>query len=135
MATTTSTPELTITRTATHEDAQLLVQLLGTPMAQRATDGLELLHDYRNPPTYEQFAADHPRGSEGARCVHALLNLNEMIGTFVKNDLLDRDLVYDLLWVAGAWDRCRSIALHFREESGNAEIYANFERLAAGQPD
>jgi len=128
-----TTADLSVTRTATREDAQLLVQLMSTPVAERAADGMEVLFGYKTPPTYEQFSADHPRGSEGARAVNALLNMNETIGTFVKNGLLDRDLVYDLLWVSGAWQRCKNIALYYRKQSGNAEIYANFERLAAGQ--
>ena len=59
--------------------------------------------------------------------------MSETVATFVKQGLLDKGLVYDLLWVSGAWQRCKAIALHERERSGSAEMYANFERLAAGQ--
>ncbi len=130
-----SARDLTVTRTATRQDAELLVQIMSTPVAERASDGMELLFGYDKPPSYEQFSKDHPRGSDGSRCVNAVLNFNETIGTFVKNGLLDKDLVYDLLWVAGAWERCKAIALHHREESGEPKIYENFEWLATGQKD
>jgi len=134
MATTTSsTTGLSITSTATQQDAQLLVSMFNGPLALRAQDGLTTLYGYDEPPTWEQFDRDHPHGTEEARCVSALLNLNEEIATFVKHGLLDRDLVFDLLWVQGAWERCASIALHYRETAGEPEIYANFERLAMAQ--
>lgn len=134
MATKTAVPDLQVTSTATVQDAQLLVSIFNGPLAMRAQDGLTALYAYDAPPTWEQFDRDHPRGSDAARDVSALLNLNEEIATFVKQGLLDRGLVYDLLWVKGAWELCRAIALHYRETSGNAEIYANFERLATAQP-
>lgn len=135
MATRTTRPTagLSVTSTATAQDAQLLVSIFNGPLAMRAQDGLALLYTYNQPPAWEQFDADHPGGSEGARNVSALLNLNEEIATFVKHGLLDRDLVFDLLWVKGAWDRCGQIAMHYRDAAREPEIYANFERLAAAQ--
>ena len=130
---TTTQSDLTVTTRATQADAQLLVSLMSTPGALRAMDGMDLLWGYDTAPTWEQFDADHPHGSEGARAVNATLGINETIGTFVKQGLLDRGLVYDLYWIAGVWDRCRAIALHFREVSGVPEMYENFEALAAGQ--
>jgi len=134
MATTTPTAAgLSITSTATQQDAQLLVTIFNGPLALRAQEGLQLLYGYDDPPTWEQFDRDHPRSSEGAGHVQSLLNLYEEIATFVKHGLIDRDLVFDLLWVEGAWQRCANLARHFRETAGEPEIYANFERLAAAQ--
>lgn len=134
MTTTSSTTDLRITSTATMQDAQLIMSILNGPLAMRALDGLQALSMYDAPPTWEQFDADHPQDTATAGDVTALLYINETVGTFVKQGLLDRGLVYDLLWVKGAWDRVKGIALHQREKAGNAEIYANFERLAAAQP-
>jgi hypothetical protein len=132
MATKTMPHDLTIMTHATHQDALLLVEIFNGPLGLRAADGMNLLWGYDKPPTYEQFIKDHPQGSEGQRDVNAVLNVNETIATFVKQGLLDRGLVYDLLWVAGAWDRCKAIALHYRKQSV-PEMYENFEALAAGQ--
>ena len=125
--------DLTITTHATQQDATLLVQLLNGPLGLRSIDAMALLGAYPSPPTYAKFIKDHPVGSDGNQAVQGLLTMGETIATFVKQGLLDRGLVYDLLWVSGAWDRCKSIALHERERAGVSEIYANFERLADGQ--
>jgi hypothetical protein len=50
----------------------------------------------------------------------------------VKNDLLNRDLVYDWLWVAGAWERVGPAAKRAREKAGVPNLYENFEALAVG---
>jgi hypothetical protein len=75
--------------------------------------------------------------AEGANAldpeVQAVLTWHETIGTLVKNHLLDRDLVYDWLWVAGSWDRVGPAALKARELAGVPELFANFEELAKGQ--
>jgi len=133
MATKAMPHDLTITTHATQQDANLLVQLLNGPLGLRAVDAMALLGAYDSPPTYAQFIKDHPVGSAGNQAVQGLLTVSETIATFVKQGLLDKGLVYDLLWVNGAWERCKNIALHDRERAGVAEIYANFERLAAGQ--
>jgi hypothetical protein len=65
--------------------------------------------------------------------VHTLLIFHETIGTLVKNDLLDRVLVYDWLWVSGTWGRVAPAALRLREETGVPGLYENFEALAQGQ--
>ena len=46
--------------------------------------------------------------------VQTILVFHETVGTLVKNDLLDRDLVLDWLWVSGAWDRVGTAALEAR---------------------
>jgi hypothetical protein len=65
--------------------------------------------------------------------VQAMLFFNETVGTLVKNDLLDRDLVYDWLWVAGSWERVGPAANRAREKAGVPQLFENFEALAAGQ--
>jgi hypothetical protein len=65
--------------------------------------------------------------------VGAVLGFNETIATLVKNGLLDRELVYDWLWVSGAWQRVGPAALRAREKAGVDYLYENFESLAAGQ--
>ena len=133
MATKTIANDLSITSHATQQDAQLLVTINNGPQAQKAAIGGELLWEYDSAPTWKQFAKDHPVGSDGRRAVVALMDQFEMIGTFVKQGLLDRGLVNDLCWAKGAWDKCEHLAMHYREHDGNTEIYANFERLADGQ--
>lgn len=64
--------------------------------------------------------------------VQTALIFFETVGTLVKNGLLDRDLVYDWLWVAGVWERLAPAATRAREQS-TPQMFENFEALAAGQ--
>ena len=106
------------------DDATLLVELakwgamVGLPEASRRV-----------------FADDFDPESADAldESVQTMLFFNETVGTLVKNDLLDRDLVYDWLWVNGSWDRVGPAARRAREKAGVPALYENFEALAAGQ--
>ena len=76
---------------------------------------------------------DPEKAELGDPDVRLVLGWFETVATLVKNDLLDRDLVYDWLWVAGPWDRVGPAALRAREATGVAYLYENFEALAEGQ--
>jgi hypothetical protein len=131
MATRTVTKgDLSVTTTSRIDQANLLVSILNGPSGERGADGMDVLMSYPKPPTFEQFDKDHPRGSEGARNVRALLMTGEAVATFVKQGILDQDLVFDLLWISGSWARVKNIALHFRKEAGDPAIYENYEALA-----
>ena len=88
------------------EDATLVIELakwgsmIGVPEASEA-----IWADDFDPETAE---ARDPH-------VRTMLAWYETIGTLVKNGLLDRDLVYDWLWVAGMWQRVGPAALRARE--------------------
>jgi hypothetical protein len=75
-----------------------------------------------------------PEAAEaGDPAVQTLLIFNETVGTLVKNGLLDRELVYDWLWVAGTWSRVAPAAKRARERAGVTALFENYEALAAGQ--
>ena len=108
----------------TREDAALIVELakwgsmIGLPEASRTI-----------------FSDDFDRDSAEALDPHiqTILVFHETVGTLVKNELLDRDLVLDWLWVSGAWDRVGTAALQAREHAGVPELWENFEALAGSQ--
>jgi hypothetical protein len=107
----------------TRDDAMLMVELakwgsmIGLGDASRA-----IFADDFDPETAE--ASD--------QAVQTHLFFNETIGTLVKNGLLDRDLVYDWLWVDGVWGRIGPAALRSREKTV-PQMFENFEALAVGQ--
>jgi hypothetical protein len=108
----------------THQDAVLIVELAQWgAMSGLADAGGKIFSD--------DFDPDKAELSDPA--VRIVLGFNETVATLVKNDLLDRDLVYDWLWVAGSWERVGPAALRARERAGVAILYENFEALAAGQ--
>jgi hypothetical protein len=107
-----------------HNDAMLMVELAKWgAMIGLADASREIYAD--------DFDPDGVEVTDPAVQTH--LVFHETIGTLVKNGLLDRDLVYDWLWVAGAWDRVGPAARRAREQVGVAQLYENFEALAAGQ--
>ena len=106
------------------EDAALIVELakwgsmIGLPEAGRTI-----------------YSDDFDRESAEALDPHVqtILVFHETVGTLVKNDLLDRDLVLDWLWMAGSWDRVGPAAERARKQTGAPNLYENFEMLAAQQ--
>jgi hypothetical protein len=108
----------------TREDATLIVELakwgamIGLPEASRRI--------YADDFDVEGADALDPD-------VQTVLVFHETIGTFVKNHLLDRELVYDWLWVSGSWDRVGPAARAAREHAGVPRVFENFEALAEGQ--
>lgn len=108
----------------TREDAALIVELakwgsmIDLPAASRV-----IFADDFDPESAD--ALDEP--------VQTVLVFHETVGTLVKNELLDRDLVHDWLWVSGAWARVAPAALEAREAAGAPELWENFEALAQGQ--
>jgi hypothetical protein len=108
----------------TREDAALIVELakwgsmIGLPEASRT-----VFADDFDPESAD--ALDHH--------VQTMLIFHETVGTLVKNQLLDRDLVLDWLWVSGAWARVAHAALEARAHADVPELWENFEALAQGQ--
>jgi hypothetical protein len=133
----TQAKDLTLTTSPSQADAQLMVQLAQLSQAMRIDHGGALLHKHyrqaNTPLSYEAFQAAYPDGDADGTAILNVLAWNETVGTLVKQGLLDRGLVLDWLWVAGAWERCRAIALGQRAEMGLPEIWENFEALAASQ--
>ena len=108
----------------TREDAALLVQIMQLMAAIDSDHAMEEIWA----DDYDPAAAD--TSSKGVRrtCFQF-----ETIGTFVKNDLLSRELVEDLIWVEGIWNKVGPAALRMREESGEPRLFENFAALAKHQ--
>jgi hypothetical protein len=106
------------------EDATMMIQLAqwGTALGLDAAVAAVWADDF-DPDTAD--ARDEP--------IRKILMFNETVGTLVKNGHLDRELVYDWLWVAGAWSKVGPAAIRARETAGVPQIYENFEALAEGQ--
>jgi hypothetical protein len=108
----------------TQEDARLMVELA----MWGATMGIDEASRTIYSDDFDPEAAD-PLDPN----IQKVLVFHETIGTLVKNDLFDRDLVYDWLWVKGSWDRVGPAALRAREKAGSSALWENFEALAEGQ--
>jgi hypothetical protein len=107
-----------------HDDAMLLIEIAKWGAMIGVADAGRAIWD-------DDFDPDGAEANDSS--VRTVLMFNETIGTLVKNDLLNRDLVYDWLWVAGTWERLGPAALRAREKAGVPQLFENFEALAAGQ--
>jgi len=79
-----------------HDDAMLMVELAKWGTMSGLPEGWTMIFA-------DDFDPDAVEAADPA--VRAQLYFHETVGTLVKNGLLDRDLVYDWLWVSGVWDR------------------------------
>jgi hypothetical protein len=105
------------------DDGALMVQLLQWATTLNLYDaGNAVLAPDFNPES--AHAADHAVGS--------LLTFGEGVGTLVKHDLLDRDLVLDMWAIRSVWKRLESVVRRERERIGEPKLYENFEALASG---
>ena len=108
---------------ATQADAKLMMQILQWSTQSGAMDSMLTLMS----PAFDPASA-----KADDREVFLNLMMGETIGTFVKQDLLDKDLVTDL-WAPGIlWERVGPAALRQREEYGVPALWENFELLAKG---
>jgi Domain of unknown function (DUF4760) len=106
---------------AKHEDAMLVVELsrwstelgLDKAMKEIFSDGFS--------------AGDGSSDNESARTV---LNFCETVGSLVKHNLLDWDLLSDLFWIDGMWKRVEPFARFARQRTGEPRLYEHFEALA-----
>src|SRR3954452_6940350 len=106
----------------THEEATLLMRVAQYATGVGFQEGTKAIFaEHFNP---EAVDARDPH-------IYPILTVGEMLGTFVKNDLLSRELVLDLFWVSGLWARVGPAALKAREGAGEPRLFENFEALAA----
>ena len=107
---------------ATHDDAVLMVELAKWgAMIDLGGAARAIFAD--------DFDVEGAQASEPA--VQTVLQFYETLGTLVKNGLLNRELVLDWVWVAGAWSRVGPAAKRARERASLPALYENFEALAA----
>lgn len=121
-----------MSESAAREEATLLTSVIAMAQQAGSQPGVEVLMSYAEPPSKERLESDHPEGSDGLRGVHALLMLGETVGAYVKHGALSVELVNDVLWLSGMWDRAERYVKDIRAQYGEDTLYENFE-LAARQ--
>jgi hypothetical protein len=106
---------------ATYDDAALVVQLVRWGTELGLSDAIH---------TLLSEAFDPSVVSTNDVAVRKVLEFGEVVGTLVKQNILNRELVLDLWWAAGAWERVSTAAENERERLGQPRLYENFEALA-----
>ena len=110
---------------ATREDATLLVQIMQWAAISGLDEALGKIFS-------DDFDPETAKANDPA--VRKVLNLGETVGTFVKQGLLDRDLVHDLWAMQLTWKRVGPAALKARERIGEPRMFENVEALARSAP-
>jgi hypothetical protein len=108
---------------ATHDDANLVMQIVRWGTEMGLSDAvMAVLADEFDPET----------ASSDDSFVQKVLDFGEVVGTFVKQGVLDSGLVADMWWMEGLWSRVGPAAERQRAHLGEPRLWENFERLAGG---
>ncbi len=116
----------------THADAEMLLRLAQVQALLNLPEASAYVWSDEFPTDFAEFRRRFPKGSRSheAGLVHRLLGWYETVGTLYRNGLLNEDLLFDWLAIAGVWDRLKGFALGLREESGEPRLWENFEYMA-----
>jgi hypothetical protein len=117
----------------THQDATLMIQLAQWASTSGVPQTLRWLWSDQFIPDYAEFLKKYPPASEGGRSAAIVCTFFETVGTLHKQGLINEDLLFDWLWVAGPWDKLKGYALGQRQEAGVPELWENFEAMAVAQ--
>jgi len=115
---------------ATHEDAQLLLQLARLGQQMEGTEARGFIWSDKFVSDHDEFLKKYPRGSKEYGYVQQLAYWFETVGTLWKHGLINEELLLDWLAVHPTWERMKDILLHEREESGMSSMWENYEALA-----
>jgi hypothetical protein len=106
---------------ATYDDAGLIMQILRWGAEMGLEEGMcKIWGDDFDP---QAANMEDP-------LVGRVMTWGEVIGTFVKQGVLDRGLVLDTWWMEGIWSRVGPAALRNRERMGEPRLFENLEALA-----
>jgi hypothetical protein len=99
------------------KDAELLIDLYRM-MAEiePINKGLWIAVEELNMKTYDEYKKQYPQSSEGHRNLSRFLSFMELVGTLVKYDVINEDLVFDLF--PTPWDRIEPVVRGWQKEFG-----------------
>jgi len=105
-----------------HEDATIFMELVRWTTELGLSAALAEIYA-------DEF--DPADGSVESEAVRKVLMFGETAGTLVKHNVLAWDLLSDLFWIEGMWEKVSAHARFIREKYGDPRLYEHFESLAA----
>ncbi|MHA1992086.1 MAG: DUF4760 domain-containing protein [Candidatus Hodarchaeales archaeon] len=111
----------------TKDDAELLLQFMaiGNNNDDYKNAGNWFFEELSEQ-SYEEFKSKYPVGSQGYRNFMLVIGFNEVISTFVNNNLLSGDLVFDL-WGNLNWKKAGPIVKGLRKDMEYPRLFENYE--------
>lgn len=114
----------------TKDDAKIFLKIMEIATAdENYRKATRWVFEELNIKDYDEFKAQHPRGSEGYRNFQSFATYGELIGTLINRELLSEDLIFDL-YGDMFWDKIGPIAQGMRKDFGMARLYENYEVCA-----
>jgi hypothetical protein len=113
----------------TYEDADIMLRLVQSWPVEAS----DWIWSEEFVPDQAEASAKRVEGGEAFGHIRAILNWYETIGTLYKHGLLSEELLFDWLAIDAVWERTKSYALAWREETGEPRMYENFEAMANAQ--
>ena len=108
--------------TVTHDDARIFMDLvrwsgeigLNDAMSAIFADGFDATAD-----------------AASAETARTVLMFGETAGALVKHNVLALELLIDLFWIEGMWEKVGAHAQYLRDRLGEPRLYEHFEMLAS----
>lgn len=118
----------------TYQDAEMILKLYDQYESERLRAAKawfvqELADDRLSPAA---FWTRFPKGSDGFTQFVALYGFFEMIGVLHKNGLIHPDLLFDMWFINGFYQKMYPIIADWRGQ-GDRHVAENFERLALAE--
>jgi hypothetical protein len=114
----------------TKEDARLMLQCATWFTASGVGEAMNWVRSSEFTDDFAAFNTQHPFGSPGRLDLMKVLGFYETVGTLWKQKLIDEGLLFDWLWVPGAWDAVQNVTRGMRADAKNAALWENFEAMA-----
>ena len=113
-------------------DAKILVALHEQWYTTGVADAAGWLRRHE-PDDWERFSSEHAEDSVEYGHLASYLRYHETVATLWKNGLFDEKLLFDWLWLSGAWDLVKPLALGMRAKYASDAMWENFEAAAEAQ--
>ena len=117
----------------TFQDASLMLQLAQLSAVSGLQKANAFLWSDKYEADYKEFVKKYPTGTDEYSYASQICGWFETLGTLLKYDLFNRELLFDWLLVSAVWDRIKGFALGVREEGKEPRLYENFEAMAKAQ--
>jgi hypothetical protein len=111
------------TMTTERNDGMLVIQVLRWGTEMGVDDALATV-----------FSADYDQTDMADPSTRKVLVFGETVGALIKHGLVSRELMLDIYWFDGMWDRVGHHALAARAQEGVPSLYENFEALVGRPP-
>lgn len=119
-----------MTRTPTHDDAQLILRLYDLRREGRMRQARRWFERSFVAETLEELSSLCPSGSEESASFRMVINYWDMVASFVTSGVLHRELFfesgYELLMV---WERIKGLVPAMREKMHNPAVLRNLEEV------